>query len=160
MSLSLPIICPSDRSNSNAAKQLPSSGSLLERRQASRLTFAPSVHCSSQILLPKNAIQKHSAIAAVRMKFRGETSHDVSEIIRPNAKQVNRTAKKNNQLMGCRSRFVRFRACASMFGERSGTGDAANRSTASSWRAAANSWSLAKNSSMSAPLSALASPAA
>jgi len=41
----------------------------------------------------KNAIQKQVAIAAVMMKLRGDTSHDVSETIRPNAKALKSIAK-------------------------------------------------------------------
>lgn len=36
----------------------------------------------------KNAIQKHTAMAAVMMKFRGDTSQDVSDTMRPNAKAL------------------------------------------------------------------------
>ena len=40
----------------------------------------------------KNAIQKQKAMAAVMMKFRGDTSHEVSETIRPNARALKRRA--------------------------------------------------------------------
>jgi hypothetical protein len=43
--------------------------------------------------LTRNAIQKDAAIRAVTMKLRGETSHEVSATILPNAKQVNSTAR-------------------------------------------------------------------
>jgi hypothetical protein len=46
---------------------------------------------------PKKAIQNKAAITAVTMKFRGETSNEVSETIRPNAKQVNIVAADNIQ---------------------------------------------------------------
>ena len=42
----------------------------------------------------------------VMIKFRGETSHEVSETIRPNAKQVHRMAKNSSQSRLCRIRFV------------------------------------------------------
>ena len=36
----------------------------------------------------KKAAQKSAAMLAMMMKFRGDTSHDVSETIRPNASML------------------------------------------------------------------------
>jgi len=42
--------------------------------------------------LTKKAIQNATAIAALMMNMRGETSHEVSETIRANARQLKRIA--------------------------------------------------------------------
>ena len=53
----------------------------------------------------KKATQKAPAIEAVTMKFSGETSHEVSETMRPKAKQLKKMARKS-QSQPCSSRFV------------------------------------------------------
>ena len=64
----------------------------------------------------KNAIQKHTAIPAMMMKLRGDTSQDVSETMRPNAKQLNIMARLSSHGKPC----IRLRARAKAFVSTSG----------------------------------------
>src|SRR5262245_12385035 len=79
----------------------PSGGRpLLHDHRFSRQPFdaaLPSTLDWNQNNLTKKVIQKPTAIAAVTMNWRGETSNEVSLTIRPKASMLNIIAKNNGQ---------------------------------------------------------------
>jgi len=106
--------------------------------------------------LKKKAIQKHTAMAAVMMNLRGETSKDVSEMIRPKAPPLVIIASNNSQIGPDNRRLIRSRVFSSCAGGR-GAGRI-GMVPPLSFSDAARSGSWLRNSSTSLRLSAVASP--
>ena len=104
----------------------------------------------------KNAIQKQTAIAAMMMNLRGETSKDVSEMIRPKANPLIIIASCNSQIGPASRRLIRSRVFSSCAGG-SGTGGI-GIAPPLSFSDVATSGSWLRNSSTSLRLSAVASP--
>src|SRR5438046_2524552 len=93
-----------------------------QERRPSALPGARKTLRRTQITRTRNAIQKVAASVAMTMKFTGETSHEVSETMRPKANPEKSMARKNSQFQPCNDRFVRASACASRSGGRTVAG--------------------------------------